>query len=140
MTVRKVAMDRLAISTTEAPGPGVGAPTPAVGTYSLGIAAAGLIFVSGQGGIRAGTGVLVDGIEAQTELALANIEAILRAAGSSLDRVVKFGVFLADINEWGAMNRVFERVLSTPYPARITVQAALAEGMRIEADAIALAP
>jgi 2-iminobutanoate/2-iminopropanoate deaminase len=91
-------------------------------------------------GITPGTGALVDGIEAQTELALRNIEAILRAGGSSLDRVVRFGVFLTDINDWGGMNAVFERVLSKPYPARITVQAALADGMLIEADAIALAP
>ena len=132
-------MDKRAVSTPEVPSPGVGAPTPAVGVYSLGIVGAGLVFVSGQGGIDAKTGAVVDGIEAQTELALANIEAILRAAGSSLHRVLKFGVFLADINEWATMNAVFERVLEEPYPARITVQAVLAEGMRIEADAIALA-
>ena len=57
----------------------------------------------------------------------------------SLNRVVRFGVFLADITEWGKMNEVFERVLEKPYPARITVQAVLAQGMRIETDAIALA-
>jgi 2-iminobutanoate/2-iminopropanoate deaminase len=131
-------MDRVEITTSGAPAPGVGAPTPAEGTYSLGIAAAGLIFVSGQGGIRPDTGTLVEGIEAQTELALRNIESILHAAGSSLDRVVRFGVFLADIKDWGGMNAVFARVLSKPYPARITVQAAMAEGMLIEADAIAL--
>jgi 2-iminobutanoate/2-iminopropanoate deaminase len=130
-------MERQVVSTPDVPSPGVGAPTPAVGTYSLGVFGAGLVFVSGQGGIRP-DGVIVDGIEAQTELALANIDAILRAAGSSLSRVVKFGVFLADIEEWGTMNEVFERVLEKPYPARITVQAGLAKGMRIEADAIAL--
>jgi 2-iminobutanoate/2-iminopropanoate deaminase len=132
-------MDKRAVTTPDAPSPGVGAPTPAEGVYSLGIVGAGLVFVSGQGGIQPDTGKLVDGIEAQTELALENIEAILHAAGSSLDRVLKFGVFLADINEWGQMNAVFERALNRPYPARITVQAVLAEGMRIEADAIALA-
>jgi 2-iminobutanoate/2-iminopropanoate deaminase len=133
-------MDKLEITTEGAPAPGVGSPTAAVGTYSLGIAALGLIFVSGQGGITPGSGEMVDGIEAQTELTLRNIEAILQAGGSSLDRVVRFGVFLTDINNWGGMNTVFERMLSKPYPARITVQAGLAEGMLIEADAIALAP
>ena len=131
-------MEKQVVSTLEVPSPGVGAPTPDVGTYSLGIIGAGLVFVSGQGGIQP-DGVIVDGIEAQTELALANIDAILRAAGSSLNRVVRFGVFLADITEWGKMNEVFERVLEKPYPARITVQAVLAQGMRIETDAIALA-
>lgn len=132
-------MDKQAVFTPDAPGPGVGAPIQAEGAYSLGIVGAGLVFVSGQGGIESKTGALVDGIEAQTELALANIEAILTAAGSSLDRVVKFGVFLADMSEWGTMNAVFLRVLNKPYPARITVQAVLGEGMRLEVDAIALA-
>lgn len=131
-------MTRRAITTVDAPGPGVGAPTAAEGAYTLGLAAAGLIFVSGQGGIDPGTGFTVDGIEAQTELALDHIESILRAGGSSLDRVVKFGVFLADINEWGVMNEVFLRRLTKPYPTRITVQAILGPGMRIEVDAIAL--
>jgi 2-iminobutanoate/2-iminopropanoate deaminase len=132
-------MDKQAIFTPDAPSPGVGAPIEAEGAYSLGIVAAGLVFVSGQGGIDSKTGALVDGIDAQTELALANIEAILAAADCSLDRVVKFGVFLADMREWGKMNAVFLRVLNKPYPARITVQAVLGEGMRIEVDAIALA-
>ena len=131
-------MEKVQITTSGAPAPGVGAPTAAVGTYSLGIAAAGLIFVSGQGGIHADTGALAEGIEAQTELALRNIESILHAAGSSLDRVVRFGVFLYDIKDWGGMNAVFARVLNEPYPARITVQATMAPGMLIEADAIAL--
>ena len=124
-------MNKRVVSTSEAPSP--------VGAYSLGVVGAGLVFVSGQSGFEAETGALVDGIEAQTELTLTNIEAILRAAGSSLDRVLRFGVFLADITEWAQMNAVFERVLEEPYPARIAVQAALGAGMRIEVDAIALA-
>lgn len=123
-------MEKQIVLTSEAPRP--------VGAYSLGVLGAGLVFVSGQGGFEAETGKLVDGIEAQTELTLANIEAILRAAGSSLERVLRFGVFLADIAEWAQMNAVFERVLEKPYPARIAVQAAMGDGMRIEVDAIAL--
>lgn len=114
------------------------APQPA-GAYSQGIVAGGLVFAAGQGGFDPQTRELVaDGIEAQTERALRNVEAVLRAHGGSLADVVKVSVFLADLDERAAMNRVFERMMPAPRPARTTVQAVLPVGLRVELDAIAV--
>ena len=115
-------------------------PTPA-GPYSPGIVAGNFVFVSGQAGRDPATGVLPDGVEAQTEQALRNIETILKAAGSSLSQVVRCGVFLVDIAEFPKMNAVYARAFGAHRPARTTVEVSdlPGAGLRVEIDAIAIA-
>jgi 2-iminobutanoate/2-iminopropanoate deaminase len=111
-----------------------------VGPYSPGVLLSDLIFVSGQGAVDPKTGKLAgDGIESQTEQVLENIQAILEAAGSGLDKIVRCGVFLLDMRDFPKMNAVYERMLAGNRPARTTVQAAALpmEGLRVEIDAIA---
>ena len=114
-------------------------PTPA-GPYSPGIVAGNFVFVSGQAGRDPATGVLPDGVEAQTEQALRNIETILKAAGSSLSQVVRCGVFLVDIAEFPKMNAVYARAFGSHRPARTTVEVSdlPGAGLRVEIDAIAI--
>jgi 2-iminobutanoate/2-iminopropanoate deaminase len=116
-------------------------PAP-VGPYSPGVAFERLIFVSGQGGIDPATGVLPEDVEAQAEQCLKNIQAILTAAGSSLQHVLRCGVFLLDISEFAKMNGVYARVFGDHRPARTTVQVAglPGAGLRVEIDAIAYVP
>jgi 2-iminobutanoate/2-iminopropanoate deaminase len=116
-------------------------PTPA-GPYSPGVVAGNLVFVSGQAGRDPSTGLLPDGVEAQTEQALRNIEAILHDAGSGLPHVVRCGVFLVDIAEFPLMNGVYARVFGAHRPARTTVEVSdlPGEGLRVEIDAIAVIP
>ena len=95
----------------------------AIGPYSQAIIANGFIFTAGQVGADPKTGSIVEGsIEAQTAQVLKNIEAVLKAAGSSLDDVVKTTVFLTDINDFAKMNEVYAKRFKTPFPARSTVQ------------------
>jgi 2-iminobutanoate/2-iminopropanoate deaminase len=110
-----------------------------VARYSQGIAAAGLVFTAGQGAHDPETGALPDGIEAQTTRTLENIDAILRAGGASLATAVKITVYLADRQDYAAMNEVYDRHMPATPAARTTVQAGLGRGMLIEIDAIALA-
>jgi 2-iminobutanoate/2-iminopropanoate deaminase len=117
-------------------------PRP-VGPYSPGMILDRLIFVSGQGATDPGTGALVSpDVEAQTEQCLKNVAAILEAAGSSLDHVLRCGVFLLDMKEFQKMNGVYERVFGDHRPARTTIQAAglPGEGLRVEIDAVAYLP
>jgi len=117
-------------------------PAP-VGPYSPGVAFDRLIFVSGQGATDPSTGALAGSdIEAQTEQCLHNVRAILEAAGSSLQHVLRCGVFLVDMGEFTKMNGVYSRVFGTHRPARTTVQVAGLphEGLRVEIDAIAYKP
>jgi 2-iminobutanoate/2-iminopropanoate deaminase len=117
-------------------------PTPA-GPYSPAVAFDRLVFVSGQGARDPQTGLMVgDDIESQTEQVFKNIEEILRAAGSSLQHVLKCSVFLIDITEFRRMNEVYARMFGTHRPARTTIQAAAlpAEGLRVEIDCIAYIP
>ncbi|HKM89397.1 MAG TPA: RidA family protein [Candidatus Acidoferrales bacterium] len=113
----------------------------AIGPYSQAIRSAGLLFLAGQIPLDPATMQLVEGdIEKQTERVLENIKSILTAAGSSLDRVVKTTVFLKDMNEFAAMNEVYERYFPQNPPARSTVEAArLPRDARIEIEVIALA-
>ena len=115
-----------------------GAPTP-LGPYSPAVGLDRLIFVSGQGARDPVTGTMPDGIEAQTEACLRNVEAILKASGSDLQHVLRCGVFLIDMREFSAMNAVYARVVGAHRPARTTVQAAAlpGEGLRVEIDCIA---
>lgn len=113
----------------------------AIGPYSQAVRANGFVFVSGQIALDPGTQELAPGdIKAQTERVLENLRGILQAAGSSLDKVVRTTVFLADMNEFASMNQVYARYFQQDFPARSTVQAArLPRDVRVEIDAIALA-
>ena len=115
-----------------------GAPR-AMGPYSQAIVAGDLVFCAGQVGLDPTSGTLVaGGIEAETARALDNLGAVLTAAGTSLAAVVKTTVFLADLADFGAMNGVYARYFTAPYPARATVQVAkLPAGARVEIEAIA---
>jgi 2-iminobutanoate/2-iminopropanoate deaminase len=116
-----------------------GAPR-AIGPYSQAVKAGGLLFVSGQIPLDPDSGQMVDGdIAAQTHRVFRNLQAILEAAGCSFDRVVRTTVYLADMNDFAAMNEVYGTYFSSPAPARATVQAArLPKDARVEIDVIAL--
>jgi 2-iminobutanoate/2-iminopropanoate deaminase len=117
-------------------------PAP-VGPYSPGVAFDRLIFVSGQGATDPSTGALAGSdIETQTEQCLQNVRAILEAAGSSLQHVLRCGVFLIDMGEFTKMNGVYSRMFGSHRPARTTVQVAGLPhaGLRVEIDAIAYKP
>jgi 2-iminobutanoate/2-iminopropanoate deaminase len=113
-----------------------------IGPFSQAIRANGFVFVSGQIPFDPQTGRLVPGgFEAQAERVLQNLLAILEAAGSGPDRVVRVGVFLKDMNEFAGFNSIYERLFPEPRPARTAVEAArLPKDILIEVDAIALAP
>lgn len=117
-----------------------GAPK-AIGPYSQAVRANGFVFVSGQIALDPKTQQLVSGgIAEQTVRVLENLKAILEASGSSLTHVVRATVFLADMNEFAAMNDVYGRYFSTQPPARSTVQVSrLPRDVRVEIDVIALA-
>ena len=112
----------------------------AIGPYSQAIKAGGFVFCSGQVAIDPQTGQFVaGGVAEQTEQVLKNLSAVLEAAGSSLDQVVKTTVFLADMKEFSEMNEVYARFFSEPPPARATVAAAgLPRDARVEIEAVAL--
>lgn len=113
----------------------------AIGPYSQGIAAAGFVFTAGQIALDPRSGVLVGGGDAarETEQVLANLQAVLRAAGSDLSRAVRCDVFLADLADFAAVNAVYARHFAAPPPARVTVEAArLPKDARVEIAVIAL--
>jgi 2-iminobutanoate/2-iminopropanoate deaminase len=114
----------------------------AIGPYSAGVRAGTLVFTAGQIGMDPASGKLVaGGIEAQTRQALTNLQAVLEAAGSGLDRVVKTTVFLRDMGEFGQMNGVYGEFFTGDYPARSAIQvAALPKGAAVEIEAVALLP
>lgn len=123
--------EREAISTTDAPA--------AVGPYSQAIRTGELVFTAGQLGIDPRSGELAgDGVAQQAERAIANLEAILRAAGTGLDSLVKVTVFLADIADWPAVNEVYARLIPEPFPARSAFAVKdLPRGARVEIEAVA---
>ncbi len=112
----------------------------AIGPYSQAVSLGDLIFTSGQIPTDPETGVFVEGgIAEQTEQVLRNLSEVLRAAGTSLEGVVKTTVYLADMNDFVAMNEVYGRYFSNEPPARSTVEAArLPRDARVEIDAIAV--
>jgi len=123
-------MTRHAVSTEHAP--------PAIGPYSQAIVANGLVFCSGTAGIDPATGAVVDGIEAQTEQALRNLRAILTAAGSSMDNLVKTTIFYADVDDFATINEIYARQMPDPPPARSApANVRLPRGLLISIDAIA---
>ncbi len=94
----------------------------AVGPYSHGIESDGLIFLSGQTPVDPATGKLVDGpIGVQTAQCFTNLKAVLSAAGLTFDDVIKVNVFLTDMDNFSAMNSVYETMFNKPYPARTTI-------------------
>jgi len=131
--VETIAEDRLrkAIVTDKAPKP--------VGPYSQAIVEGDFIFVAGQGPINPLTGKLeLADARSETKRVFENMRAILEAAGSSLDHVVKCNVYLRDINDFAAMNEVYATYFSAPFPARTTIQAgALPGGIAVEIECIA---
>lgn len=114
----------------------------AIGPYSAGVSTGHLVFTAGQLGMDPATGELVSGgIEAQTRQALSNLRAVLEAAGSGLEHVIKTTVFLQDIHEFGLMNAVYAEFFTADFPARSAVQiAALPKGAAVEIEAVALLP
>ena len=111
----------------------------AIGPYSQAIRSNGFLFVSGQVAFDPATQQIVDGdISKQTERVMENLKGIVEAAGSSLDHVIKTTVFLADMNEFAAMNAVYGKYFPTAPPARATVQVArLPRDVRVEIELIA---
>lgn len=114
----------------------------AIGPYSQAIVAGGFLFTAGQIAIDPASGQLVAGdVKAQTERVLANLAAVLGAAGCSWRHVVKTTVFLQDMNDFPAVNEIYGRILGEARPARSTVQVAgLPRGVAIEIDAVAELP
>ena len=124
-------MNRKAIATQAAPA--------AVGPYSQAIKTGELVFASGQLGLDPATGKLQEGLEAQTRQVLANLSAVLDAAGASMADVVKTTIFLVDISQFATVNAIYGTAFPSPPPARSTVQvAALPLGGLVEIEAIAL--
>lgn len=110
----------------------------AIGPYSQAVRFGNLVVTSGQIPLTAGGDLVEGGVEAQTRQVIANLRAVLRAAGTDLDRVVKTTVFLADMNEFSIMNSVYEQEFAAPYPARSTVQVArLPRDVRVEIEVLA---
>ena len=124
--------ERTIIATEHAPA--------AIGPYSQAITAAGLVFCSGQIPLDPATGQVAEGgIETQTRRVLDNLVAVLRAAGSSPQQVVKTTIFLADMNDFAAVNTIYADYFGAEPPARSTVQVArLPRDVRVEIEAIAL--
>ena len=113
------------------------APEP-VGPYSQAVVSGGFVFVSGQIPINPETSKLVEGgIEAQTVQVLENLKNVLESVGLTLGDVVKTSVFLADLGDFQAFNRVYSRYFTVNPPARTTVQSGLMAGVLLEVDAIA---
>ena len=123
-------MTRIAITADGAP--------PAIGPYSQAVRSGDLLFVSGQIPLDPATGQLVEGdVSAQTHRVLQSLDAIVRAAGATLGDVVKTTVYLADMNDFVAMNRVYASWFADPAPARAAVQVArLPKDAQVEIDAI----
>ena len=125
--------DKTVVRTEAAPAPFQGAP------YSQAIAAGGFVFVSGQLGLAPGDTAISGSIEEQTEQVFANLQAILEAAGTGLDRLVKTTVFLQRLDDFQAMNAVYAKHVGDRPPARATVEVAkLPSGALVEIEAIAL--
>ena len=123
-------MERRRISTENAPA--------ALGPYSQAIVAGGFVFCSGTVGIDPHTGSLPEGVAEQTEQALLNLTAILKAAGSSIDQLVKTTIFYANVEDFATINEVYSRHMPDPPPARSApANVALPRGLLISIEAIA---
>jgi 2-iminobutanoate/2-iminopropanoate deaminase len=123
-------MDRQAVSTEHAP--------PAIGPYSQAIVAGGFVFCSGTVGVDPATGEIPDGIEAQTRLALSNLDAILTAAGASMATLVKTTIFYRNVDDFATINEIYASHMPDPPPARSApANVLLPRGLLISIEAIA---
>ncbi len=126
-------MTRRAVSSDQAP--------PALGPYSQAIVAGGFVFCSGMAGIDPTSGTAPEGIEAQTEQALRNLAAVLAAGGASMDDVVKTTIFYAHVEDFAALNEVYDRHMPDPPPARSApAHVRLPHGLLVSIEAIAVLP
>ena len=126
-------MHRHAISTAEA--------ASAVGPYSQAIVAGGFVFCSGTAGIDPASGEVREGIRAQTEQALANLAAILKAAGTSMDALVKTTIFYANVEDFATINEIYSARMPDPPPARSApANIELPRGLLLSIEAIAVLP
>jgi 2-iminobutanoate/2-iminopropanoate deaminase len=124
-------MDRQTVVTEHAP--------PAIGPYSQAIVAGGFVFCSGTAGIDPATGEIPDGIEAQTRLALGNLDAILTAAGASMATLVKTTIFYRNVDDFATINEIYASHMPDPPPARSApANVQLPRGLLISIDAIAV--
>jgi 2-iminobutanoate/2-iminopropanoate deaminase len=124
---------RESIHTTAAPA--------AIGPYNQAVRAGNFVFASGQLGLDPATGALVEGVEAQTRQALANLQAVLQAAGATFADVVKTTIFLTDMQDFQAVNTIYAAAFAADPPARSTIQvAALPRGGAVEIEMIAYLP
>jgi len=124
-------MERKIISTDKAP--------KAIGAYSQAVVAGNFVFVSGQIGFTPAGELVGDKVEEQAKQAMQNIQAILQAAGTSLDKAVKFTIFLSDINDFAKVNEVYASFFEKDYPARAALEVArLPKDVRVEIECIAL--
>ena len=118
------------IKTTKTPG--------AIGPYSQAIEVNGLVYTSGQIGIDPATGAIVEGVEAQAHQVCKNLTELLKAAGTSMDNVVKTTVFIKDMNDFGTVNGIYAQYFTEPYPARSCVEVArLPKDVLVEIEVIA---
>lgn len=127
------ALEKQIVSTTAAPA--------AIGPYSQAVKAGGMIFASGQIPLDPATGQMVEGgIEPETRRVMENLRAVLTAAGSSFDHVVRSTIYLIDLGEFAKVNEIYGTYFTSEPPARATVQvAALPRGARVEIDVVAIA-
>ncbi len=126
-------MSRIAVATDGAP--------PALGPYSQAIVSGGFVFCSGTAGIDPATGAIAEGIAAQTEQALQNLSAILVAAGTSTEGIVKTTIFYANVEDFATINDIYARYMPTPPPARSApANVDLPRGLLISIEAIAALP
>ena len=118
------------ISTDKAPG--------AIGPYSQAQIVGNLVFTSGQIGIDPSTGAIVEGLEAQAEQVFTNLSELLKAAGSDMSKVVKTTVFIKNMNDFAAINAVYAKYFTEPFPARSCVEVArLPKDVLLECEVIA---
>ena len=118
------------IKTTKAPG--------AIGPYSQAIEVNGFVYTSGQIGIDPATGAIVEGVEAQAHQVCKNLTELLKAAGTSMDNVVKTTVFIKNMNDFGTVNGIYAQYFTEPYPARSCVEVArLPKDVLVEIEVIA---
>ena len=111
----------------------------AIGPYSQGMVCGTLLFTSGQIPVEPSTKAVPDDVAAQARQSLENVKAVVEAGGSSMDRVVKTTVFLADMGDFAAVNQVYSTYFAEPFPARSCVQAAaLPLGVKVEIEAVAV--
>ena len=122
-------MARQIISTPNAPA--------AIGPYSQAVKAGNQVYLSGQIGLDPATMQMVDGVEAQARQVFANLKAVCEAAGGTMDDIVRVGLYLTDLSQFGEVNAVMAEYFSQPYPARSTIEvSALPRGARFEVDAV----